>query len=56
MSPLRMSVFHAVRADLLGRLGRCDDAAAAYREAIGLTGNGAEVALLQKRLTAIYAA
>ncbi|MBV9803653.1 MAG: GNAT family N-acetyltransferase [Solirubrobacterales bacterium] len=47
---------HAVRAELLGRLGRCDDAATAYREAIGLTGNGVEVALLQKRLTAIYAA
>jgi RNA polymerase sigma-70 factor (ECF subfamily) len=52
----RYYVYHAIRADLLRRLGRPDDAAAAYREAIGLTENSAEVALLEKRLATVYAA
>jgi RNA polymerase sigma-70 factor (ECF subfamily) len=42
--------FHAIRADLLRRLGRKDEAAAAYKEAIALTGNEAERELLQRRL------
>jgi RNA polymerase sigma-70 factor (ECF subfamily) len=40
-------VFHAVRADLLRRLGRADEAAQAYTAAIGLTDNAAERAFLQ---------
>ncbi len=46
-------LYHAIRADLLRRLGRADDAAAAYRRAIELTDNAAEIALLDKRLAAI---
>ena len=41
--------FHATRADLLRRLGRADEAAAAYDRAIGLTANPAEQALLTAR-------
>ena len=41
-------VFHAVRADLLRRLGRAGEAAAAYDAAIALTGNAAERAFLQR--------
>jgi RNA polymerase sigma factor (sigma-70 family) len=37
---------HAVRAELLGRLGRADEAAAAYRQALALTANEAERAFL----------
>jgi RNA polymerase sigma-70 factor (ECF subfamily) len=40
-------VFHAVRADLLRRLGRIDEAATAYEEAIRLTDNAAERAFLR---------
>ncbi|MGY1706492.1 RNA polymerase sigma factor [Geodermatophilus sp. SYSU D00697] len=39
----------AVRADLLRRLGRSDEAAAAYTEAIALAGNAAERAFLERR-------
>jgi RNA polymerase sigma-70 factor (ECF subfamily) len=42
-------VFHAVRADLLRRLGRRSDAVAAYDAAIALTGNDAERAFLADR-------
>ncbi|HET9609020.1 MAG TPA: hypothetical protein VFP06_05395 [Acidimicrobiales bacterium] len=42
-------VFHAVRADLLRRLGRGDAAAQAYDEAIARTGNAAERDFLQRR-------
>jgi RNA polymerase sigma-70 factor, ECF subfamily len=49
----RYYLFHAIRADLLRRLGLDDEAAAAYRTAIGLTDNAAEVALLRKRLAAV---
>lgn len=38
----RYHLFHAVRADLLRRLGRPDDAVAAYRRALPLAGNAAE--------------
>jgi RNA polymerase sigma-70 factor (ECF subfamily) len=41
---------HAVRADLLRRLGRPTDAAAEYEAALALTANGAERAFLQGRL------
>ncbi|MET1038416.1 MAG: RNA polymerase sigma factor [Aeromicrobium sp.] len=43
-------LLHAVRADLLRRTDRLDEAAAAYRRAIELTGNTAERALLRQRL------
>jgi len=43
-------VFHVVRADLLRRLGRVDDAAAAYKRAIELTGNERERAYLRTQL------
>jgi RNA polymerase sigma-70 factor (ECF subfamily) len=41
--------FHVTRADLLRRVGRSDEAAAAYSRAIELTGNRAEVAYLTRR-------
>ncbi len=41
--------FHAARADLLRRLGRRDEARAAYGLAIGLAGNTAETAYLARR-------
>ncbi len=37
---------HAIRADLLARLGRADEAAGAYRQALALTSNEAERAFL----------
>ena len=41
--------FHATRADLLRRLGRDDDARAAYDRALELAGNTAEAAYLRRR-------
>jgi RNA polymerase sigma-70 factor (ECF subfamily) len=41
----------AVKADLLRRLGRRDDAAQAYRDALALTDNAAEREFLARRLT-----
>jgi RNA polymerase sigma-70 factor, ECF subfamily len=46
-------LFHAARGDLLRRLERADDAASAYRRALGLTENPAERAFLQGRLDAL---
>ena len=43
----------AVKADLLGRLGRRDEAAGAYRRALELTANEAERAFLTGRLAAL---
>jgi RNA polymerase sigma-70 factor (ECF subfamily) len=43
----------AVKADLLARLGRDDEAAAAYRRALELTANEAERAFLAGRLAAL---
>ena len=45
-------LLHATRADLLRRLGRHDDAAVAYREALELAGSDAERRFLEKRLRA----
>jgi RNA polymerase sigma-70 factor (ECF subfamily) len=45
----RYYLFHAIRADLLRRLGRVSEAAAAYKEAIGLCENAAERAFLQSQ-------
>jgi RNA polymerase sigma-70 factor (ECF subfamily) len=42
-------LFHATRADLLRRLGRRDEAAAAYDEATARTSNSAERAFLERR-------
>ncbi|WP_439383642.1 RNA polymerase sigma factor [Amycolatopsis lexingtonensis] len=41
--------FHATRAELLRRLGRSEEARAAYDEAIALAGNTAETAALTRR-------
>jgi len=46
-------LFHAVRADLLRRLGRNAEAASAYDAAIALSGNAAERAFLQRTRQAI---
>jgi RNA polymerase sigma-70 factor (ECF subfamily) len=45
----RHHLFHAVRADLLRRLGRRAEAADAYDAAIALAGNGADRAFLRRR-------
>ena len=42
----------ATRADLLARLGRTDEARAAYDEAVALAGNDTERAFLQDRRAA----
>ena len=47
---------HAGRADLLRRLERWTEAAAAYRRALELTTNGAERAFLERRLTEVETA
>jgi RNA polymerase sigma-70 factor, ECF subfamily len=46
-------VFHAVRADLLRRLGRSDEAIRAYERAIELAGNTAEREFLRHRRDAL---
>jgi len=48
-------LFHAIRADLLRRLGRDEEAARAYQAAIGLAGNAAERGFLERRLRAVSA-
>jgi RNA polymerase sigma-70 factor (ECF subfamily) len=47
---------HAARADLLRRLARRAEAAAAYRRALELTANGVEQAFLRRRLAEVSAA
>jgi RNA polymerase sigma-70 factor (ECF subfamily) len=42
-------LFHATRADLLRRLGRRDEARAAYEAAIAGAANGAERSFLEQR-------
>ncbi|MFE4195880.1 RNA polymerase sigma factor [Paenarthrobacter sp. NPDC056912] len=46
-------LFHAVRADLLRRLGRVDDARLAYAAALELTENAAEQEFLDRRLSSL---
>ncbi|MBN6040107.1 RNA polymerase sigma factor [Amycolatopsis sp. 195334CR] len=46
-------LFHAVRAELLGRLGRTGEAAEAYDAAIALAGNAAERRLLRGKRAAL---
>jgi RNA polymerase sigma-70 factor (ECF subfamily) len=48
----RYYLFHAIRADLLRRLGRPTEAAEAYDSAIACTDNAAERAFLQRRRAA----
>ncbi|SFW82550.1 RNA polymerase sigma factor [Amycolatopsis australiensis] len=48
----RFALFHAIRADLLARLGRSGEAVAAYTTAIELTRNSAERALLERKRAA----
>jgi RNA polymerase sigma-70 factor (ECF subfamily) len=47
-------LFHAIRADLLRRLGRDAEAAAAYDAALALTANEVERRFLQRRRDALY--
>ncbi len=47
--------FHATRADFLRRLGRYDEARAAYASAIELAGNSAERAWLERRVATMGA-
>jgi RNA polymerase sigma-70 factor (ECF subfamily) len=47
-------LFHAVRADLLARSGRDDDAVLAYDAAIALAGNAAERALLEQKRADLF--
>ncbi|GEA88509.1 RNA polymerase sigma factor [Cellulomonas cellasea] len=52
VDPLGLTTFHvlhAVRADLLRRLGRREEAVAAYDEALARCANGAERAFLERR-------
>jgi RNA polymerase sigma-70 factor (ECF subfamily) len=46
-------LFHAARADILRRLGRNEQAAVAYREALRLATNNVEQEYLQRRLTQV---
>ena len=48
-------LFHAARADLLRRLGRRDDAASAYGQALGLASNQTERTFLARRLAEVRA-
>jgi RNA polymerase sigma-70 factor, ECF subfamily len=49
----RYRIYHAIRADLLGRLGKTDEAEAAYRAAIDHADNATEIAFLKRRREAI---
>jgi RNA polymerase sigma-70 factor, ECF subfamily len=46
-------LFHSARADLLRRLGRADEAAAAYRRALELATNAVERRFLRRRLAEV---
>jgi RNA polymerase sigma-70 factor (ECF subfamily) len=49
----RYRIFHAIRADLLRRLGRTAEATAAYDAAIARTENAAEREFLQRRRASV---
>jgi RNA polymerase sigma-70 factor (ECF subfamily) len=58
MAPLaedlaRYHLYHAARADLLRRLGRREEARAAYERALGLTANAVERRFLRQRLAEV---
>ena len=58
LAEIRLPDYHlvpAVRADLLRRLGRDAEAAAAYREALASVTNTAERRLLERRLAGVLA-
>jgi RNA polymerase sigma-70 factor, ECF subfamily len=46
-------LYHAIRADLLRRLGQAHEATAAYQAAIDRTHNAAEIAFLRRRIQAL---
>jgi RNA polymerase sigma-70 factor (ECF subfamily) len=46
-------LFHAARADILRRLGRREEAARSYRDAMSLTENAIERAYLQRRMESV---
>ena len=46
-------LYHAIRADLLRRLGQAREATAAYQAAIDRTHNAAEIAFLRRRIQAL---
>ena len=49
----RYYLFHAARADILKRMGRREESAAAYREALSLATNGVEQNFLKRRLLSL---
>ena len=49
-------LYHAIRADLLRRLGQPHEATAAYQAAIDRTDNAAEIAFINQRISAIRTA
>jgi RNA polymerase sigma-70 factor (ECF subfamily) len=49
LSLSRYHLFHSTRAELLRRMGRCDEADEAYAEALALTVNAAERRLLEQQ-------
>jgi RNA polymerase sigma-70 factor (ECF subfamily) len=49
----RYHLYHAARADLSRRLGRNEDAAKAYHEALALTFNAVERRYLRRRLAEV---
>jgi RNA polymerase sigma-70 factor (ECF subfamily) len=51
----RYHLFHSIRADLLRRLGRDDEAAGAYEAAIARTENAVERRFLERRLVEVRA-
>jgi RNA polymerase sigma-70 factor, ECF subfamily len=53
LSRERYHVYHAIRADLLRRLGQTDQAKAAYQAAIDRTDNAAEIDFLKRQLQAL---
>ena len=46
-------LFHSTRGDILRRLGRTDEAVAAYRRALALVSDGAERGFLQRRISTL---
>jgi RNA polymerase sigma-70 factor (ECF subfamily) len=53
MSMAGYYLHHAIRAELLRRLGRSQEATAAYEAAIDRTDNGAEIRFLKSRMAAM---
>jgi RNA polymerase sigma-70 factor (ECF subfamily) len=51
----RYQPFHSSRADLLRRLGRGDEAAAAYRRALKLSTNPVQRSFIERRLAELDA-